>query len=177
LNRGYEFQVCKGEIMEAKCNPGAVWTIGHSNHKAQVFQALLKDQSIEMLIDVRSKPVSRFNPQFNRTALVRSLQAVGVEYRHLPELGGLHASAGEGEEYEGGLEDLIAISKTSRTAIMCSEADPASCHREYLIGAALRHRGMSNVNYFCRLTSIKIAGYSSAFSSSSCRFAAASRAR
>lgn len=117
-----------------------IWSIGHSNHQFETFVALLTGQAIEMVIDVRSRPVSRWNPQFNRTALSEALKRIGIQYQHAPDLGGLHEGAGAGDPFEKGLDRLEQFAEGCRLAVMCSEGDPNNCHRSSMIGTAWRAR-------------------------------------
>ena len=137
-----------------------VFTIGHSTRPIEDFIALLKAHEIKLLIDVRTIPRSRHNPQFNRETLPVSLHAAGIAYAHMPELGGLrharkdstnlawrnlsfrgYADYMETHEFEKGLANLIGESRSRRTAIMCAEAVPWRCHRS-LIADALLARGI-----------------------------------
>jgi len=121
---------------------------------------MLAAHGVETLVDVRTIPRSRHNPQFNRDTLPESLQAAGIAYAHMPELGGLrHArrdSVNTGwrnlsfrgfadymqtPEFAAALDRLIGVSRASRVAIMCSEAVPWRCHRS-LIADALSVRGV-----------------------------------
>lgn len=137
-----------------------VFTVGHSTRPIEAFIALLTAHEIELLVDVRTVPRSRHNPQFNRDTLPHSLQAAGIAYQHMPDLGGLRharkdstntawhnlsfrgfADYMETPEFEKGLARLIEESQTRRTAIMCAEAVPWRCHRS-LIADALVARGI-----------------------------------
>jgi uncharacterized protein (DUF488 family) len=137
-----------------------LFTIGHSTRPIEEFIALLKAHEIQLLVDVRTVPRSRHNPQFNRDTLPDSLRPAGIDYLHLSELGGLRharkdstntawrnlsfrgfADYMETSEFEKGLEHLIAHAQTRRTAIMCAEAVPWRCHRS-LIADALVARGL-----------------------------------
>jgi uncharacterized protein (DUF488 family) len=137
-----------------------VFTIGHSTRPIEDFIALLKAHEIKVLVDVRTVPRSRFNPQFDRANLPKSLSQAGIEYLHMPELGGLrqprkdstnlgwrnasfrgYADYMETPEFEKGLDRLIELSSRERTAIMCAEAVPWRCHRS-LISDALLARGV-----------------------------------
>jgi len=121
---------------------------------------MLAAHGVELLVDVRTVPRSRHNPQFNRDALPESLRTAGIRYLHMPDLGGLrHArldSANTGwrnlsfrgfadymqtPEFAAALEQLIELSGDSRVALMCSEAVPWRCHRS-LIADALSVRGI-----------------------------------
>jgi uncharacterized protein (DUF488 family) len=138
-----------------------VYTIGHSTHPIAEFIGLLAQVPIELLIDVRSIPRSRTNPQFNSDVLPHSLQAAGIGYRHLATLGGRrHRCAGsppsantlwrnsafrnyadyaQMPEFRSGLEQLRTLAAAQRCAIMCSEAVWWRCHRriisDYLLAA------------------------------------------
>jgi uncharacterized protein (DUF488 family) len=137
-----------------------VFTIGHSNHPIERFIALLQSYGIEQVLDIRTIPRSRHNPQFNETALARSLKAAGIAYSRLPGLGGLrharkdsintgwHNESFRGfadymatEPFADALGVLVETSRSRRTAIMCAEAVPWRCHRS-LVGDALTVRGI-----------------------------------
>jgi len=137
-----------------------IFTVGHSTRTVKEFIALLLAHDVQQLIDVRTIPRSRHNPQFNRDRLPRSLQKVGIDYQHMAALGGLrHArrdsiNAGwrnasfrgfadymQTPEFQKALDQLIKIGEKRRTAIMCAEAVPWRCHRS-LIGDALLVRGL-----------------------------------
>lgn len=130
----------------------AVWTIGHSTHPVDALAGLLRGQRIEVLADVRSMPYSRHNPQFRKENLRASIEQAGLRYVYLgAELGGrppepeFYDSKGharydlvaETERFQGGLERLLTGAASYRVAIMCSEEDPARCHRRLLVTRAL----------------------------------------
>jgi uncharacterized protein (DUF488 family) len=136
-----------------------VLTIGHSNRSLEDFLGLLKIHRVDLLVDVRSMPRSRYNPQFNRETLPGALAPVGVEYFHMPGLGGLRQARPDSEntgwtnksfrgyadymqtgEFEKNLADLQSLEKGRTVAIMCAEAVPWRCHRS-LIADALTVRG------------------------------------
>ncbi len=136
-----------------------LWTIGHSTRPIEEFIALLRAHTIAELIDVRTVPRSRYNPQFNTNALAPSLRSAGIQYRHIPALGGLRKSKKDSrntgwrnesfrgyadymqtEEFQRSVEKLMAESRSHRTAVMCAEAVPWRCHRP-LISDALVSRG------------------------------------
>ena len=122
-----------------------LYTIGHSNHEPDAFQALLREHEIELVIDVRSSPYSRYVPQANRETLDRALEGGGIAYRWMGDrLGGkpegsvgdydaLRASPG----FQQGVGELLVAAMEQRTAIMCSEGDHRQCHRHKLITPAL----------------------------------------
>jgi uncharacterized protein (DUF488 family) len=135
-----------------------VLTIGHSTRTLEAFVALLQSHAVTRLVDVRTVPRSRHNPQFNRDTLPEALRAVAIGYVHMPALGGLrHArpdSPNSGwrnasfrgfadymqtPEFEAGLAALIELAARERITIMCAEAVPWRCHRG-LIGDALLAR-------------------------------------
>ncbi|HTA99901.1 MAG TPA: DUF488 domain-containing protein [Bradyrhizobium sp.] len=145
----------------------ALFTLGHSTLPIESFVAVLRAYGIERLVDIRTMPRSRHNPQFNDTALAASLEAEHLQYIHMPALGGLrHArkdSPNTGwrnagfrgyadymltEAFQGALEQLIEMSRRQRVAIMCAEAVPWRCHRS-LVADALG--GMASPwSRFCR---------------------------
>ncbi len=137
-----------------------VLTVGHSTKTIEDFLALLQAHGVTCLADVRTIPRSRHNPQFNTDALASSLKQVGIDYIHLPRLGGLRrttkASVNTGwrnasfrgfadymqtGEFQEALADVIRLAKQYRLVLMCAEAVPWRCHRS-LIADALRVRGI-----------------------------------
>jgi len=137
-----------------------ICTIGHSTHPIDEFISLLKKNEVTHLLDVRTVPRSRHNPQFNKETLPESLRAVGIKYTHLPGLGGLrHArkdSINEGwrnasfrgyadymqtQEFVENVHQVIEFAEHDRCALMCAEAVPWRCHRS-LIADALVVRGV-----------------------------------
>ena len=134
-------------------------TIGHSTRPIEEFIGLLQTHGIQMLADVRITPYSRRNPQFHLEALAKSLKDAGIQYRHMPELGGRrktrldsvnvgwrnesfrgYADYMQTGEFWDALDDLMAIAQRLPLAIMCAEAVPWRCHRT-LISDALVSRG------------------------------------
>lgn len=138
----------------------SIYTIGHSTRTISDFINLLREYGIKQLIDVRTIPKSRHNPQFNQADLRRALKNKRIAYRHMKGLGGLrHAHkdsvnmAWENASFRGyadymqtpafkeNLEKLIGYARKKRVAVMCAEAVPWRCHRS-LIGDALLVRGI-----------------------------------
>lgn len=117
-----------------------MFTIGHSNQTAEQFIALLQRHGIRLLADVRSSPASRFAPQFNRVALVRSLELAGIGYRWFGQALGGKPRAPE-PVFAAGVADLLQVSQRQSTAIMCAERDPRMCHRTLLVTPALLKNG------------------------------------
>jgi len=140
--------------------PTVVLTIGHSTRALDKFIGLLQAHAVSRVVDVRTVPRSRHNPQFNQDSLPDSLKKAGLGYVHLPGLGGLrhakrdsinvgwrnasfrgYADYMQTPEFERGLEELIQLAKQEQIAIMCAEALPWRCHRS-LIEDALTVRGI-----------------------------------
>ena len=153
-----------------------VLTIGHSTRTWKVFLDLLRAYRVERVIDVRSIPRSRHNPQFDQETLRTKLRAARIGYVHLRKLGGLrHArrdSSNMGwrnssfrgfadymqtSEFDAGLQRLIKLAGQKRSALMCAEAVPWRCHRS-LVGDALTVRGIRVEDIMgktrCRLHSV-----------------------
>ncbi len=115
----------------------ALFSIGHSNHAAAELIRLLRAHDIGVLADVRSRPFSRFNPQFNRSTLAATVEAEGIAYRWYEVLGGRGATRVDSPEFVAAMDELIATARDQHVALMCSEANPASCHRAQKLGAWL----------------------------------------
>jgi uncharacterized protein (DUF488 family) len=131
-----------------------VYTIGHSTRPITEFLGLLEQVAVNMLLDVRSIPRSRTNPQFNTDALPETLSVAGISYRHLPALGGLrhrkkgaapsintfwrvaafrnYADYAATEVFRNGLNELITLSRDHCCAVMCAEAVWWRCHRRII---------------------------------------------
>jgi uncharacterized protein (DUF488 family) len=138
-----------------------MWTIGHSTRTIDDFISLLKENEINLLVDVRAWPGSKRYPQFNKEALAESLNAHGIRYEHFPELGGKrksrpdsgntawrnasfrgYADYMETEQFQRGIERLLDVAaEAGPTAIMCAEAVWWRCHRS-LIADYLKSRGV-----------------------------------
>jgi uncharacterized protein (DUF488 family) len=135
------------------------WTIGHSTRPMEDFVALLQENRVETLADVRRFPGSRRYPHFNSDALAKSLQQNDIEYLHFPELGGrrkpdpnslntvwrnesfrAYADFLETPEFAAGLDRLLEAGAKRRLAMMCSEAVWWRCHRS-LLADVLKSRG------------------------------------
>lgn len=140
--------------------PVELLTVGHSNRSLDEFVRLLQAHGVELLVDVRTVPRSRHNPQFNVDALPRSLKGAGIEHRHMPGLGGLrrprpdsinsawrndsfrgYADYMQTSGFEASLAELAGLAQQRRTAVMCAESVPWRCHRS-LIADALTARGI-----------------------------------
>ena len=149
----------------------AIFTIGHSTRSLEEFVDLLAANGIERLVDVRTIPRSKRNPQFNSDNLCSGLEKHNISYLHMKELGGLrhpkkdsvnlgwhndsfrgYADCMQGPEFSDALDTLIQLAKDQPTAIMCAEAVPWRCHRS-LIADALTVRGYEVKNIISRTSS------------------------
>lgn len=137
---------------------GSVYTIGHSNHTMETFLGLLRGQHIQVLIDTRSSPFSRYAPQFNKDSLKQAVEAAGLKYgffgRHL---GGrpdderlydedgrvVYSEVAKTFLFNNGLERLIEGMEKFRVALLCSEENPSICHRRLLISRVLYEQGFA----------------------------------
>jgi uncharacterized protein (DUF488 family) len=132
-----------------------IFTVGHSTRSIEEFFDLLRHYHITELVDIRTIPKSKHNPQFNGPELAETLRAHHLGYRHQKNLGGFrHAHVDsvntawenlsfrgfadymQTEAFKEGIQKLIELAHTKTVAIMCSEAVPWRCHRS-LIGDAL----------------------------------------
>jgi len=135
-----------------------VFTIGHSTRTIEEFIRLLQAHSVTLVVDVRTVPRSRHNPQFNRDSLPASLKTAGIGYVHRQELGGLrhttrdslnvgwrnasfrgYADYMQSAEFEQAIQQLIQLANRERVAVMCAEAVPWRCHRSLIADALLVH--------------------------------------
>ena len=129
-----------------------IFTIGHSTHPIEEFLALLSQQEILALADVRSYPSSKRWPQFNQDELQRAIERAGIQYRWLKSLGGrrkskdsesvhtawqipafrAYADYADSDDFRAGLDELIALAEQKRAAYMCSEGLWWRCHRRII---------------------------------------------
>lgn len=149
-----------------------VFSIGHSTRQLEEFISLLEAFEVTCVVDVRTIPRSRYNPQFNSESLPGSLKKAGMGYVHLSGLGGLRrpsktspntgwrnasfrgfADYMQTQEFESALGELLELAKHARPALMCAEAVPWRCHRS-LIADALLARGLQ-VRHIMSPTSAK----------------------
>jgi uncharacterized protein (DUF488 family) len=152
--------------------PTRIFTIGHSTRSLEDFLAILKHYAIAELIDIRTIPKSRHNPQFNGPELAHALRNHHIGYRHQKNLGGLRHTHADSinmgwhnpsfrgfadymqtPEFKEGIQELIKIAHEKTVAIMCSEAVPWRCHRS-LIGDSLLVRSIEVDDIF-NMTSSK----------------------
>ncbi len=143
----------------AKDSELTLYTIGHSTRTLHEFMGLLNVYNITLLVDVRTVPRSRHNPQFNKETLRISLKPQGVRYIHMPEIGGLrhpkkdsvnlawknmgfrgYADYMQSKEFTDNLLKITALARENCLALMCAEALPWRCHRSLISDAlAIRH--------------------------------------
>lgn len=138
------------------------FTIGHSTRTIDELVVLLRAGDVSRVVDVRTMPRSRTNPQFNEESLADSLGAYDIDYTYISVLGGLrsrsksvdedvngfwnnqsfhnYADYALSEEFENGIEELITLGREQRCAVMCAEAVWWRCHRR-IIADHLLHRG------------------------------------
>jgi uncharacterized protein (DUF488 family) len=145
------------EMPRAEPSP-IVLTIGHSTRTLEEFIGLLQAHAVSRVVDVRTVPRSRHNPQFNKDSLPSSLKKAGLGYIHMPRLGGLrraqpdslnagwrnasfrgYADYMQTPEFEQSLEELIQLANQERIALTCAEAVPWHCHRSLIADALLVH--------------------------------------
>lgn len=140
--------------------PLTIFTIGHSTRPISEFIELLRTHGVTQVLDIRTIPKSRRNPQFNSDALAGSLRAAHIRYVHLKDLGGLrhprsdsvnlgwrndsfrgYADYMQTPEFAAALDHATALARERPTALMCAEAVPWRCHRS-LVADALLVRGL-----------------------------------
>lgn len=143
-------------MTKIKNTSARIYTIGHSNHSIDDFIEMLKAYKLKLLVDVRTIPQSRHNPQFGKAQLRRSLARHDITYLHMDGLGGFrhtnkdsvnkgwrlssfrgYADYMQTPEFKKNLRHLIALSKRKRLVIMCAEAVPWRCHRSLIADALL----------------------------------------
>ena len=131
-----------------------IYTIGHSTHSLENFIKILKSRGITAIADVRSAPYSRFQPQFNREPLTKSLKDSDIEYVFVGDLIGgrstneddyengrvVYSRLRNSDNFENGLQRVILGSEKYQLALMCSEKEPIECHRTLLVGHTLFER-------------------------------------
>jgi uncharacterized protein (DUF488 family) len=150
--------VSKAEVL-AKKPELTILTIGHSTRTLDEFVRLLEAYGVTLVVDVRTVPRSRHNPQFNKETLPSSLKKYGIKYIHMPDIGGLrrpkpdsvnlawrnksfrgYADYMQTKEFTDNLLKIIALAKENRLALMCAEALPWRCHRSLISDAlVVRH--------------------------------------
>jgi uncharacterized protein (DUF488 family) len=132
------------------------FTLGHSNHPIETWLALVRQHEVEVVVDLRSSPYSKYAPQFDKSAMQHSLAEAGIHYLYLgAELGGRPANpayydaAGHvlygklcgDAHFKEAIARLESGMERFRVALLCGEENPAHCHRRLLIGRVLTERG------------------------------------
>lgn len=136
----------------------SIYSIGHSNHSIEKFLNLLKDFQIEVLVDIRSYPYSKYSSQFDMNNLKESVKKSGMKYLYMGgELGGkpqdtkfydrngnvIYSLIAQSLPFLEGISRLEKGLKYRRVAIMCSEENPGKCHRSLLVGQVLTERSIT----------------------------------
>ena len=149
----------------SKAPETVVLTIGHSTRTLEEFVQLLEVYGLTLVVDVRTVPRSRHNPQFNKETLPTILKHYGVRYIHMPEIGGLrhpkHESVNTAwknsgfrgyadymhtQEFADSLLKIVALARENRLALMCAEALPWRCHRNLISDAlVVRHLKVEHI--------------------------------
>ena len=131
-----------------------MFTIGHSTLPIETFLKILKENGVHWLVDIRTIPKSRHNPQFAQENLERSLKAAGIQYRWQKSLGGLrhalkdsvntgwrnasfrgYADYMQTPDFTSAIDELLVASPQTDTTVMCAEAVPWRCHRSLVADA------------------------------------------
>mgnify|MGYP001133230141 CR=1 FL=1 len=134
---------------------GGIFSIGHSTQPLDRFIALLKQQQIDVVADVRSSPFSRYNPQFNRESISEALRSAGIKYAFFgKELGARaddpscyvngkvqYSRLASRKEFKEAVERLLKGAIDYRIALMCAEKEPLDCHRTILVSQELSKGG------------------------------------
>lgn len=123
-----------------------IYSIGHSNRSITEFISRLEAYGIDRLVDVRTRPYSRFCPWFNKNSLIEQLTLHDIVYDFQGDrLGGL----GDNIDYDRAIDELVELAQTERMAVMCSEADYKKCHRHTMIEPDLAKRdvNMEHISY------------------------------
>lgn len=148
---------CQGAILVAKGKRmSTFFTLGHSNHLMETWMGLVRQHGIEVVVDTRSSPYSKYVPQFDKELVQRSLEEAGIRYLFLgAELGGRPANSGyydpsgrvvygrlrEDANFQAALVRLETGITRFRVALLCGEEDPSHCHRRLLVGRVLTENG------------------------------------
>jgi len=141
--------------------PPPVFTIGHSRRTIAEFAEMLRGEQVELVVDVRTVPRSRTNPQYNFDVLAEELEPWQIAYERIASLGGLrgrsktttpdvngfwenqsfhnYADYALSDQFEAGLDELMAVSSDRRVAIMCAEAVWWRCHRRIIADYLMLH--------------------------------------
>ncbi len=145
-------------MREASESPLHILTVGHSNMALREFVELVAGQGIDVLVDTRSNPYSRWVPHFSRESLRDAARGAPVEYRYMGDsLGGKpsdrkfygpdgsvdYAAIAQESFYVAGLERLLELARQRVVCLLCTEEDPIQCHRRLLVGKSLTEQGVT----------------------------------
>lgn len=140
----------------------SIYTIGHSNHTAEIFLSLLQAGGIQVVVDVRTAPYSRYVPRFNKLEIERTLVRAGFKYLYLGDMIGgkptdsaFHDQDGKvnyrklaaSRKFQAGIDRLVKGLGHVRLVLMCAEEDPRHCHRHLLIARELELGRQIAVNH------------------------------
>jgi uncharacterized protein (DUF488 family) len=136
----------------------SLFSIGHSSHDPRQFLALLRQHGVQLVVDIRSHPVSQYASQFNRASIETLLDGAGIDYEWLGDrLGGrpsgaqfyddeghvLYGRIAQEDWFSDGLAQLVSMASRRLLVMMCSEENPADCHRFLLVTRVLRDLGVT----------------------------------
>ena len=137
------------------------FTLGHSNHDIEAWLTLVRQHGVEVVVDTRSSPYSKYVPQFDKELIQLSLEKEGIRYLFLgEELGGrpanpsyydakgrvLYSRLRDDARFQAAVARLESGMERFRIALLCGEEDPAHCHRRLLIGRVLTEHGHSMIH-------------------------------
>ena len=140
-----------------------IWTIGHSRHELEDLFNLIQKFQIEVIVDVRTIPMSKMTPQFNEGVLNKFLNSNNIKYIPMgKELGGrpdpdymydekgrvFYNKLAESDLFKNGIDRILNGIKANKVALLCSEGKPEACHRHLLIGKVLDEIGINVINIY-----------------------------
>lgn len=141
-----EYKIAK--YLKGKTEMGDVYSVGHSNHTIERFTELLEQYEIKTLVDVRSRPYSKYNKHFSRQPLREHVEGYGIKYLWGGKwLGGLSKMSVENQIFIMKMDQIEELTKAGNVAMMCSEGDPATCHRAFKLASyRLRTDGLDTTH-------------------------------
>jgi uncharacterized protein (DUF488 family) len=146
---------------EAQTAHSVIYTVGHSKHSFENFAELLARHSIQLVIDVRTHPRSRFAPWSTKGKIEEALGSLGIEYDYMGDALGGHPDDEDAydkdekvvyeriaykPEFRNGITKVLSLSEIKRLALMCTEGKPQDCHRHPLLARQLIERGAEVVH-------------------------------